>query len=257
MSTMDKVSEKAAFLMEVVDGFTTGSVVRARYLQNLRLGMSEMNAMQEADQFAANIMADRSKGATPTLYSARNPIIKLFTQFQLEVNNELSWIFKDMIPQERKKGVAQLAKALFKFLIGAWLYNEVYEAIAGRRAALDPLDILNDSVGDFTGYQLPNTVQSALSGRWEFTKEKPGTYQAIKNLGGNLVSSLNLVSFGLHGLDCLDLGSHGLVLGLVHDLFVLRHEAPSWPSRASSPHSRGPSRTLCALYIHASRQNVH
>lgn len=190
MSTMDKVSEKAAFLMEAVDGFTTGSVVRARYLQNLRLGMSEVNAMQEADQFAANIMADRSKGATPTIYSARNPIIKLFTQFQLEVNNELSWIFKDMIPQERKKGVAQLAKALFKFLIGAWLYNEVYEAITGRRAALDPLDILNDSVGDFTGYQLPNTVQSALSGRWDFTKEKPGTYQAIKNLGGNLVSEL-------------------------------------------------------------------
>ena len=190
MSTMDKVSEKAAFLMEAVDGFTTGSVVRARYLQNLRLGMSEVNAMQEADQFAANIMADRSKGATPTLYSSRDPIIKLFTQFQLEVNNELSWIFKDMIPQERKKGVAQLAKALFKFLIGAWLYNEVYEAIAGRRAALDPLDILNDSVGDFTGYQLPNTVQSALSGRWDFTKEKPGTYQAIKNLGGNLISEL-------------------------------------------------------------------
>ena len=190
MSNMDKVSEKAAFLMEAVDGFTTGSVVRARYLQNLRLGMSELNAMQEADQFAANIMADRSKGATPTIYSARNPIIKLFTQFQLEVNNELSWIFKDMIPQERKKGVAQLAKALFKFLIGAWLYNEVYEDIVGRRAALDPLDILNDSVGDFTGYQLPNTVQSALSGRWDFTKEKPGTYHAIKNLGGNLISEL-------------------------------------------------------------------
>lgn len=190
MSTMDKVSEKAAFLMEAVDGFTTGSVVRARYLQNLRLGMSEVNAMQEADQFAANIMADRSKGATPTIYSARNPIIKLFTQFQLEVNNELSWIFKDMIPQEKKKSLAQLAKALFKFLIGAWLYNEVYEAIVGRRAALDPLDILNDSVGDFTGYQLPNTVQSALSGRWEFTKEKQGTYQAIKNLSGNLVSEL-------------------------------------------------------------------
>lgn len=190
MSTMDKVSEKAAFLMEVVDGFTTGSVVRARYLQNLRLGMSEVNAMQEADQFAANIMADRSKGATPTIYSARNPIIKLFTQFQLEVNNELSWIFKDMIPQERKKGVAQLAKALFKFLIGAWILNEFHETITGRRAALDPLDILNDSVGDFTGYQLPNTVQSTLSGRWEFTKEKPGTYQAIKNLGGNLISEL-------------------------------------------------------------------
>lgn len=190
MTGMDRVSKAAGFLMEAVDGFTTGSVVRARYLQNLRLGMSAENAMQEADQFAAGIMADRSKGSTPTLYQSRNPLVKLMTQFQLEVNNELSWIFKDMIPAERKKGLAALAAALLKFLIGSWLYNEAYEALVGRRAALDPLDILNDTVGDFTGYQLPNTVRSALSGEWDFTKEKPGTYQAIKNLEGNLISEL-------------------------------------------------------------------
>lgn len=188
MSTMDKVSEKAGILMEVVDRFTTGSVVRARYYQNLQRGMSEISAMQEADQFAAGVMADRSKGSTPTLYSARNPLVKLFTQFQLEVNNELSWIFKDMAQEERKKGVAALAKAMFKFLIGAWIYNEFYESIVGRRPALDPLDIINDTVGDFTGYQLPNTVQAAVSGKWDFTKEKPGTYQAIKNLEGNIIS---------------------------------------------------------------------
>ena len=188
MSTMDKVSAGAGWLMESIDTFTTGSVVRARYYQNLRRGMSETSAMQEADQFASGIMADRSKGSTPTLYSARNPLVKLFTQFQLEVNNELSWIFKDMAQEERKKGVAALAKAMFKFLIGAWIYNEFYESIVGRRAALDPLDIINDTVGDFTGYQLPNTVQAAASGKWDFTKEKPGTYQAIKNLEGNIIS---------------------------------------------------------------------
>lgn len=188
MSTMDKVSAGAGRMMESIDTFTTGSVVRARYYQNLRRGMSEMSAMQEADQFASGIMADRSKGSTPTLYSARNPLVKLFTQFQLEVNNELSWIFKDMAQEERKKGVAALAKAMFKFLIGAWIYNEFYESIVGRRPALDPLDIINDTVGDFTGYQLPNTVQAAVSGKWDFTKEKPGTYQAIKNLEGNIIS---------------------------------------------------------------------
>ena len=188
MSTMDKVSAGAGRMMEAIDTFTTGSVVRARYYQNLRRGMSEMSAMQEADQFASGVMADRSKGSTPTLYSARNPLVKLFTQFQLEVNNELSWIFKDMAQEERKKGVAALAKAMFKFLIGAWIYNEFYESIVGRRAALDPLDIINDTVGDFTGYQLPNTVQAAASGKWDFTKEKPGTYQAIKNLEGNIIS---------------------------------------------------------------------
>ena len=190
MSTMDKVSAGAGWMMESIDTFTTGSVVRARYYQNLRRGMSETSAMQEADQFASGVMADRSKGSTPTLYSARNPLVKLFTQFQLEVNNELSWIFKDMAQEERKKGVAALAKAMFKFLIGAWIYNEFYESIVGRRAALDPLDIINDTVGDFTGYQLPNTVQAAVSGKWDFTKEKPGTEQAITNLEGAILSEL-------------------------------------------------------------------
>ena len=190
MSTMDKVSAGAGWLMESIDTFTTGSVVRARYYQNLRRGMSETSAMQEADQFASGVMADRSKGSTPTLFAAQAPWVKLFTQFQLEVNNELSWIFKDMAQEERKKGVAALAKAMFKFLIGAWIYNEFYESIVGRRAALDPLDIINDTVGDFTGYQLPNTVQAAVSGKLDFTKEKPGTEQAITNLEGAILSEL-------------------------------------------------------------------
>lgn len=190
MSTMDKVSEKAGILMEVVDRFTTGSVVRARYYQNLQRGMSEISAMQEADQFASGVMADRSKGSTPTLYSARNPITKLFTQFQLEVNNELSWIFKDMAREERKKGVAALAKAMFKFLIGAWIYNEFYESIVGRRAALDPLDIINDTVGDITGYQIPNTADAMFSGKLDFTTQKEDTYGVAANLTQNLLGEL-------------------------------------------------------------------
>lgn len=189
-TTMDKVSAGAGWLMESIDTFTTGSVVRARYYQNLRRGMSETNAMQEADQFASGVMADRSKGSTPTLYSARNPLVKLFTQFQLEVNNELSWIFKDMAQEERKKGVAALAKAMFKFLIGAWIYNEFYESIVGRRAALDPLDIINDTVGDITGYQLPNTVDAMISGEWDFTTQKEDAYGIAANLTQNLLGEL-------------------------------------------------------------------
>ena len=191
-STMDKVSEKAGILMEIVDRFTTGSVVRARYYQNLQRGMSETSAMQEADQFASGVMADRSKGSTPTLYSARNPLVKLFTQFQLEVNNELSWIFKDMAREERKKGVAALAKAMFKFLIGAWIYNEFYESIVGRRPALDPLDIINDTVGDFTGYHIPNMVLAGIGAakgeKIDFTTEKQTTDKAIAGVWGRVLS---------------------------------------------------------------------
>lgn len=192
MSTMDKVSAGAGWLMESVDTFTTGSVVRARYYQNLRRGMSETSAMQEADQFASGVMADRSKGSTPTLYSARNPLVKLFTQFQLEVNNELSWIFKDMAQEERKKGVAALAKAMFKFLIGAWIYNEFYESIVGRRPALDPLDIINDTVGDFTGYHIPNMVLAGIGAakgeKIDFTTEKQTTDKAIAGVWGRVLS---------------------------------------------------------------------
>ena len=192
MSTMDKVSAGAGWLMESVDTFTTGSVVRARYYQNLRRGMSETSAMQEADQFASGVMADRSKGSTPTLYSARNPLVKLFTQFQLEVNNELSWIFKDMAREERKKGVAALAKAMFKFLIGAWIYNEFYESIVGRRPALDPLDIINDTVGDFTGYHIPNMVLAGIGAakgeKIDFTTEKQTTDKAIAGVWGRVLS---------------------------------------------------------------------
>lgn len=192
MSTMDKVSAGAGRLMESIDTFTTGSVVRARYYQNLRRGMSETSAMQEADQFASGVMADRSKGSTPTLYSARNPLVKLFTQFQLEVNNELSWIFKDMAQEERKKGVAALAKAMFKFLIGAWIYNEFYESIVGRRPALDPLDIINDTVGDSTGYHIPNMVLAGIGAakgeKIDFTTEKQTTDKAIAGVWGRVLS---------------------------------------------------------------------
>lgn len=48
--------------MEWIDMFVAESIVRGRYWQNLSRGMSEQAAMDDADAFAASIMADRSKG---------------------------------------------------------------------------------------------------------------------------------------------------------------------------------------------------
>ena len=145
--------------MEIIDSFTADSIVRARYYDNLKKGLSEDAAMSEADSFAASVMADRSKGATPTLFQQKNPVTKLFTQFQLEVNNQLSYLLKDIPRETREKGIAALAMALLKFMVGAWLYNEVYEFVIGRRPALDVLGIINDTVGDISGYELPNLVE--------------------------------------------------------------------------------------------------
>lgn len=206
-SGMDKASEIAGWVMEKIDGFTTGSIVRARVIENMQRGMSQQSALEEADQFASGIMADRSKGATPLMYTVRSPIVKMFTQFQLEVNNELSWIFKDMAQEERKKGVAALAKAMLKFLIGAWLYNEAAEAILGRRPALDPLDMLNDTVGDVSGYKVPNTWQAMAEygvnpKNWDYTTEKKTPEEVWKGFASRVVDELpNTQLLAMFGLD--------------------------------------------------------
>lgn len=143
-----KASATLSSPMSWIDNFTAGTLVRGRYNQNIRQGMSEAAAMEDADTFVANVMADRSKGSTPTLFNQSNPITKLFTQFQLEVNNQLSYLFKDIPRETKDKGVKALALALLKFFLGAYLYDEAYEYFIGRRPALDPIGILVDTAQD-------------------------------------------------------------------------------------------------------------
>ena len=172
--------------MDWIDTFSADTIVRARYMENIARGMSEEEAMREADDFAANVMADRSKGAMPTLFEARNPLMKMFTQFQLEVNNTFSYLFKDLPREQRKKGVRYLAWALFKFLIGGYLYNEVYEYLIGRRPMLDPLGILNDTVGDLTGYELNNLVDAAMGGGLIKESEPESAIGTIRDMAVNV-----------------------------------------------------------------------
>lgn len=189
-----KASKVAGTPMEYIDNFTADSIVRARFRQNMRRGMSESLAMEEADAFAARVMADRSKGSMPTLFSSNNPFFKAFTQFQLEVNNQFSEVFKDLPRAYKDKGLAALAAALLRYFFGAYLYNEVYEKIVGRRPALDPLGILNDTVGDLTGYELPNLVTmtgNTIQGKkTSFETEKVGFGEAGKNLTQNVLGEL-------------------------------------------------------------------
>ena len=206
--------------MEHIDQFTAESLVRARYNQNLKRGMSESAAMDEADSWTAGVMADRSKGSTPTLFNRRNPITKLFTQFQLEVNNQLSYVFKDIPGEMKDKGLAALALALLKFCLGAWLFNEIFEYFVGRRPALDPIGILNDTVGDITGYELPNLVTlgvGAVTGDVpSFETEKAGVGDTLKNLGRNIAEQVPFVG-GLMGGGRIPVSSALPDLGKLYD----------------------------------------
>ncbi len=146
---METVSNILATPMELIDGFTSGSIVRAAYYHNLKRGMSEAEAMHQADIFAAGVIADRSKGSTPTLFQSTNPLYKAFTQFQLEVNNQFSEVFKDLPRNHRDKGLLKFAAVLFQYFLGAFMFNELYEKLLGRRPALDPIGLVLDAAKDF------------------------------------------------------------------------------------------------------------
>lgn len=187
---MGKLGDTLSSPMEIIDNITAESLIRARYAQNLRKGLSEQNAMDEADAWVAGVMADRSKGAMPTLFMRRNPLTKLVTQFQLEVNNQLSYLIKD-IPREMKQaGTKVLVWAFVKFALGAWLYDEIYEYLIGRRPALDPFGILDDTVQDLTGWEIPELVFGAVTGDMPEPEERTGLYEAAANLGAELLEQM-------------------------------------------------------------------
>ena len=193
----EKASDVASIPMEAVDLFTAGSLVRARYRYNMDHGISPADALDEADSWVGRVMADRSKGAMPTLFERRSPLWGMLTQFQLEMNNGFSHQFKDVPKDLKDKSIKQVAAYLFLLMVGRYIYNDVSEKLFGRRPAADPLGILNDTVGDFTGYEMPNLLE--LRSGFETEQQKP--MKALGNLGTNVLEELPFTSalsmFGL------------------------------------------------------------
>lgn len=197
MTKLQKLSETLTKPMAYIDDFTSNVVTRAKYYDNIKAGMDASSAMQEADRYAASLMADRSKGALPTVFERKNPLTRLLTMYQVEVNNQLRHLFKDLPDDLKEKGMAALVAGLMKYTIGAYLFNDLYEKLVGRRPALDFLGIANEAVGDYTGYQLPNTVDAAqqlISGEGvDFTTQRQDVKQATSSLIGNVAQELPFV----------------------------------------------------------------
>lgn len=140
------------------DFFSANVVTRARYYDNLQKGMSEIEAMEQADEWAAGLMGDRSKGAVPLIFEQKNFIAKALTMFQLEVNNQISYYIKDIPRDEKEKmGIVLFAKFMEVFLFSK-IFNDIFEKATGGRVMADPLELVNDLWGDTRGYQVKNFV---------------------------------------------------------------------------------------------------
>jgi hypothetical protein len=147
----DKVSDKVGFLMEAIDSFTSQTVWRSKYLENISNGMGESEAIKNADQFAENVIAGRSRGNMPTIFDSKNPLIKTLTAFQLEVNNQYQYLLKDAPQDIKDKSAGKLIKGYATAFLGAYAYNALYSSLVGRDAAFDPIGILEELFKDLFG----------------------------------------------------------------------------------------------------------
>ena len=142
---LDKVSEKMNFMFDGIDSITANTIVRAKYYENIESkNMTEFEAIRNADEFARDLMAGRSKGEMPTIFNAKNPLIKIFTSFQLEVANQYNYMLKDLPRDLKDEGLKKLLSAYVKMFFGAWIYNQITEKFVGRKAAFSPADTIQE-----------------------------------------------------------------------------------------------------------------
>ena len=178
-----RASEIMGKPMECIDMLTSNVVVRGKYLENIQRGMDMQSAFEDADRFAANLMADRSQGAMPTAFNAVNPVRKIFTMFQLEVNNQLSYLFKDL--PRAKQSASKLAWAYTKVFVGAYAFNKIYHELTGRDSAFDPIGMIADAFGQLTDDDEDDKKKRALN--------------AATSLGGSIAENLPFIGGVLGG----------------------------------------------------------
>lgn len=153
-----KVGDIGYTLMGVVDDISTEIIVRSKYNEYIRKGMSEQDATIAADKWTSRLMADRSLGQMPQIYNSR--MLGLFTKFQLEVRNQLDAQFYDTI-QEAKvsnediengllrnaKTAAKVTSTFAQLAIAQHLYGMVFEAVAGYNPAFDIVSVIATALG--------------------------------------------------------------------------------------------------------------
>lgn len=202
-TTLDKVTKPINAVLDFADNFSSEVIVRAKYNQNLQEGMNTEQALQEADRYTASLMADRGRGALPTQFSNKNPIAKMMNMFQVEVNNQWSYYFKDLPRNIQQKAngnkaeiVANTAMAYTKIMVGAYLTNELLGSIRGNstRVLPDPIYIVKELLNGLTDDDDDNDDDAIISTLTEVAGNLPFISLPATLLADNL------------GLDVADIG---------------------------------------------------
>lgn len=184
-----KITEAIAKPFDMIDEVVASAIVRGRYYDNIANGMSETAALKEADTLAANLIADRSKGALPTVFGSKNPISTMLTMFQVEANNQMDFMFKDLKVEAEKKAPqavgAFLGLTLAKMFIAAFMYDEGRKLLGLSANAFDPINWVRDTSEEIRkGIDDEQSISETVSNIWDNTSEQ------IPFIGGGRYGSI-------------------------------------------------------------------
>ena len=148
-----KVADAGQVLMSAVDNISTELIVRTKYNEYVRKGMSHEEAVNEADKWASRTMGDRSLGQQPQLFNSK--AAGLITKFQLEVRNLLDSQFYDTIQESKAsneevqnkllrnaKTSAKMASTFTQLAIAQHLFGTAFEKVVGYNPAFDVVETL-------------------------------------------------------------------------------------------------------------------
>lgn len=216
--TWQKISNAGQVFMNGSDYFTSNQIWRSKYFENLSKGMSEQDAISNADDFSARIMGDRSQGATAEIFNSKT--LGFLTQFQLEVNNQWSSMIHDnkMDIESGKKSGAGVVFQLGQLFGASYLFNSLMKSLTGSSVMFDPIDMLMKIFDDDDDKSLEEKFESAIGdfmdnvpmwsvfsgGRIPIQEAMTGASSLVKKLTGQSDSFGNEITWEDVGQDFLE-----------------------------------------------------
>ena len=149
----EKASDMGFIFMSAIDDISTEFIVRTKYNELTRKGMSEDQAHTEAGKWAMRILGDRSYGQKPLIFS--DTLSNIVMQFQLEVRNQLDAMFYDTVQEanvstEEIKNktarnavkAAKITSTVVQLAVFQHLFGKAFESVAGYNPTFDIIENL-------------------------------------------------------------------------------------------------------------------
>lgn len=165
-STIEKLASALFKAPMAAEGFTSRLVWQTAYNEAIRNGKSIKDAKADADKYSAQIMADRTKIGAPTIFASKNPLVKIFTTFQIEPANMFFHYVKDLPREKKARGFMWSLKTAVATVVMKWLFNEGKELLTGidNKVDIDLADLaikVYQYIADEEGVELGDVLESA------------------------------------------------------------------------------------------------